>query len=79
VELLKTIKSHILEDEFKLIFTTNKLNVISYDNIDHFNNNKIMIRYDNNIVTVKGSNLVVSKLLNEEILIEGKINNIEFR
>ena len=77
--MLKAIKQYVLENEFKLIFLNNKLNVINYGNIDHFDNNKIIISYDNNVVVVKGMDLVVSKLLNQEILIEGKINNIEFR
>ena len=79
MELLKTIRSYILEDEFKVIFIDNKLNVVNYDNIDHFDNNKIIIRYETNTIIIKGESLVVSKLLNKEILIEGNIANIEFR
>ena len=79
MELFNNIKSYILEEEFKATFINEKLNVINYDNIDHFDSNKIIIKYGSKNIVINGESLVVSKLLNKEILIEGKIVNIEFR
>ena len=46
---------------------------------DMISNNKIIVRKQNGSIIINGTNLVVSKLLNDEILIDGKISNIEFR
>ena len=66
--------SYILDNDFK---------IVNFYELGHFDNNKVIIRYkiDNNIHTliIKGKNLVVSKLKIKEVLIEGVIDNIEFR
>ena len=67
------LRNYILENDFKIIYLTNKLNIVNYSDISHFDNNKIIINYKG------GKNLVVSKLVSDELLIEGSINNIEFR
>ena len=49
----------------------------------HFDNNKVMVRYIKNNTThnliIKGRNLIVSKLKKNVVLIEGVIDNLEFR
>lgn len=77
------IRSYILEDEFRITILIDKINIVNYLEMGHFDNNKVMIRYlkndkSHNLI-VKGRNLVVSKLKMKEVLIEGIIDNIEFR
>lgn len=73
------IKNYFLENQFKVTCLENKVNIVNYESIGHFDSNKIIIRKNSGSVIVNGTNLVVSKLLNDEILIDGKISNIEFR
>lgn len=73
------IRSYILEDDTKITIINNKLNITNYVDIGHFDDNKIIIKLKNKNITIKGNNLVVSKLLESEILITGEFNNIEFR
>lgn len=73
------LRNYILENDFKIIYLTNKLNIVNYSDISHFDNNKIIINYKDGSVMISGKNLVVSKLVSDELLIEGSINNIEFR
>ena len=68
-----------MEDEFKVTYFQNKINIVNYESIGHFDSNKIIIRKTGGSIIINGTNLVVSKLLNDEILINGKISNIEFR
>lgn len=79
IRIINSIKSYILDEEFKLIFLNNKVNITNYISIGHFDSNKVIVRYLNGEVLIKGNNLVVSKLMNDEVLIEGSIDNIEFR
>ena len=44
-----------------------------------FENNKILVECLDDILEVKGEDLVINKLLNDELLIEGKIISISFR
>ncbi len=73
------LRTYILENEFKLIYLNNKINVVNYSDIGHFDNNKIIVYNENKIITINGNNLVISKLLKDELLIEGKIERIDIR
>lgn len=78
MDIAKTFRNYIMETEFQIHIVKNKVNIVNYSSIGHFDSNKIIIRYDGGNVIIKGSNLVVSRLLHDEILIAGKIKNIEF-
>jgi len=72
-------KNYILELEFKITITDNKVDILNYASIEHFDSNKIMVKYQNKLIVINGNNLVVSRLLKDEVLITGNITNIEFR
>ena len=72
------LRAYILENEFKLIIVNDKIDVVNYTDIGHFDTNKIIVHSDNKIVIIHGDNLVISKLLKDELLIEGKIKGIDF-
>ncbi len=73
------LKNYILENDFKMIIFDKKVDIVNYDEIDHFDDNKIIIRNKEKIVIIKGEELVISKLLEDEMLIFGKVNGIEFK
>lgn len=76
---INKIRSYFLEDELEIKVYKNKVNVINYKNIGHFDSNKVMIYYENGYLVVSGNNLVVSRLVQDEVLIVGEIKNIELR
>ena len=78
MKLLSNFRSFLLEDNFSLNIYKNKIDIINYTSIGQIENDKIVIRYDTGSLIIKGEKLVVSKLLNDEILITGIIKNIEF-
>ena len=73
------LRNYILESDFKIIYLTNKLNIVNYNDISHFDSNKIIVNYNDGSVLISGKNLVVSKLLKDELLIEGSIDKLELR
>jgi len=79
LNIVSGIRSYILENDTKITIVNNKLNITNYIDIPHFDSNKIIIKLENKNIIIKGSDLVVSKLLDSEILITGIFNNIEFR
>lgn len=79
MNIVTGIRSYVLESDTKIIVINNKLNITNYIDIPHFDSNKIIVKLKNKNIIIKGSELVVSKLLNSEILITGVFNTIEFR
>lgn len=73
------IRSYIFENDTKILILNNKINITNYTDIGHFDSEKIIVKLKDKNIIIKGSNLVVSKLVNDEILITGDFNNIEFR
>ena len=79
MNIINGIRSYVLENDLKITILNNKINIVNYKDIGHFDFNKIIVKTDIGDVIIKGSDLVVSKLLNSEILITGNFSNIEFR
>ena len=63
----------------KIIILNSKINITDFDSIDCFDDNKIILRKDKEYVVITGSNLVITRLVIDEILISGNIKIIEFR
>ena len=79
MNLINNLKSSLLEEDFKMQYIEKKLGIANYNDISHFDSNKIIISYKNGSVLISGGNLIVSKLIKDELLIEGNIEKIELR
>ena len=79
MNIINGIRSYILDSDLKITIVNNKINIVNYKDIGHFDSNKIVVKVDVGEVIIKGNELVVSKLMSSEILITGNFSNIEFR
>jgi sporulation protein YqfC len=79
LNIINGIRSYILENDLKITILDNKINIVNYIDIGHFDSNKIVVKTNNRDIIIKGNDLVVSKLMSSEILITGEFNIIEFR
>ena len=79
MKIIDGIRNYVIEQEFEIRIINNKVDVINYKDIGHFDSNKVIINYSDGSVVIKGNNLVVSKLMNVEILIGGEIKGLELR
>ena len=66
-----------MDNDNKIIIKDNYLNIINYKEIIDFSSNQITIKTNSRIVKIKGDNLVVSKMQENEVLITGIITIIE--
>ncbi len=76
---MKTIKkliNYIQDNDFKIIYINNSINVINYDKILEVNDDIVTIEKDNYLILIKGYNLKLNKLLDNEVLITGIIKEI---
>lgn len=78
MKLIDNFRSYLLEDTFSVNVYKNKVDIINYTSIGQIEGDKITVRYDGGTLSIKGQKLVVSRLLNDEILVTGIIKNIEF-
>lgn len=79
MSLVEGIRSYILESDVKVTIINNKINITNYIDIGHFDSHKIVVKLKDKEIIIKGNDLVVSKLIDSEILIIGQFTNIEFR
>lgn len=77
--MINNLRSIVYDEAFKIIVLKNKVNIINYIDILIFEDEKILVKTKEGIVKLNGSNLTINKLYNNELLIEGKIETIEFR
>lgn len=79
MNIINGIRSYISESDTKITILDNKINIVNYTDIGHFDSNKIIVKTLYKDIAIKGEDLVVSKLMNDEILITGTFKVIEFR
>lgn len=70
---------YINDIDFQIIYINHELNIVNYEKINYMEDEKISLLYKEGIVLVKGDNLRVKKLLDNEIAIIGNFDSIEFR
>ena len=79
MSIVKRARNYLLDEMFNMRVLKNKVDICNYETIGYLDHDLIIINYDSGEIKIKGENLVVSKLLNDEILISGEIKNIEMR
>lgn len=75
--MLKEINNYINDKSFKLNLYKDKLNIVNYKKILSLEDNYISILLDKEKMIIKGNNLTLVKILDNELLIKGEIKNIE--
>ena len=74
-KMFKVIKDETL----KITILKDKVNIINYKEIIFFDDNKVKIKCIDKIITVTGNDLIINKLLDDEILVIGTIKNVELQ
>lgn len=75
--MFKELSKVVLEKDFKMIIYINKINIVNYDDVIVFEDDNILIKALSKYIRIKGSNLLINKLYDRELLIEGDINTID--
>ena len=75
--MLDRIKKYIVDDEERVIYFDNKVYIVNFIKILDINYENITIKGKNNLFVIKGNNLSLRKLLEQEVLISGEIRIIE--
>ena len=73
------LREYIYNKKFQIYLINNNINILNYEEISSFDENKIVLKHSEGIVIINGKDLVISKLISDELLITGNITSIEFR
>lgn len=74
MKLMDRFNDYISDREYKIIIKENTLNIINYDEIIDFSLQKVSVKIKNKILVIEGTNLVISKMIEQEVLITGNIS-----
>ena len=75
--MINKIVNYVKDTKLKIKYFDNNVNIVNYDKILEIKSDEITIIKDNSIILIKGNNLKLTKLLDDEILINGNIKKIE--
>ena len=77
--MFSKLRNYIKQEETKIYYRKNKLDIINYKKILIFEDNKILVEIIDDILEIKGANLIIKRFEKEELLVEGTIYSITFR
>ena len=75
--MLNRLKEYINDNEFRLTVFSDRVHVMNFLNIFSLEEERISFLTSKGRVIIKGKNLCLNKLLDDEVLISGTIMNIE--
>ncbi len=76
---MSRLLDYIQDNTFKITYFNSRLNVVNYTKINYLEDSKISLSYPQGILVIKGKNLRIQKLLDDEILVVGNIQNLELK
>jgi len=71
------LRNYISDVEFRVNLYKDKVHIVNYTKIVTIEKSRISIGYSSGMVIIKGKDLALKKLLDDEILIKGIINSVE--
>lgn len=75
--MFNRIKEYINDNEFRLTVLEDRIYIINYLKIISLDNDRISFLTHKGRVIIKGNNLSLNKMLDDEILVSGVVSNIE--
>lgn len=75
--MFRKIKDYVIDDKLKINIVENKINIVNYIDIVTIETERICVLSKLKKIIIKGKNLTLNKLLENEVLISGDIKSIE--
>ena len=77
--MLEKISNYVNDKEFRITLYNDKIHIINYKQIISLEDSYISILSNNKKVSITGTNLILNKLVDNEMLIKGNISKIEVK
>ena len=76
MRLINKLEKFLEDENYKIIIKERQVNILNFKEILDFSSNQISLRCKSQIINIEGKNMIITKMLDEEILITGIILNI---
>ncbi len=76
--MLERVKDYIKDEEFRMTIFKNRVHIVNYQEILSLEPSRVSVQIENKRMVLKGTKLLVKKLLDHEILIQGEIHSLEW-
>ena len=76
MRLISKLDGFLENRNYEIIIKEDNVNIINFKEIIDFSANHISLKCDSKIINIEGKSLIISKMLDEEILITGIISNV---
>lgn len=70
------IRSYIDSESFYLIILKNGIYIKNYEKLLGINEDEIMLELDNKLYKIKGSNFILTKSIDRELMIKGVVESV---
>ena len=78
MKLFNCLDRYLVDREYKVTLSKGRAHIINYLEIVDFSSDRVVVKYDGGKTTLLGTNLVVSKMLEDELIITGNLQSIEY-
>lgn len=69
---------YLIDKDYKVTISNGEIHIINYKEIEDFSSTRVVVRYEGGVTILLGTDLVVSKMQDDELLITGKLKSIEY-
>ena len=74
---INKLRNYIIDNEFRITFFENRIHIMNYQELLSLKTEKIRIQAPHFEVSLIGENLILVKMLDDEILIQGTLTRME--
>lgn len=75
--MLDRLNNYIDDKKFKLIYEDNLIDIINYTRLITIEDNYVSLYINNKKIIIKGKKLILKKLLDNELLLNGEVTSLE--
>lgn len=75
--MLDRLNNYIDDKKFKLIYEDNLIDIINYTKLITIEDNYVSLYINNKKIIIKGKKLILKKLLDNELLLNGEVTSLE--
>lgn len=76
MRLINKLDRYLENNSYQIIIKDGSINIINLQEVIDFSTSKVSLKCDNKTINIEGKNLIISKMLDDEVLITGIIHNI---
>lgn len=78
LKLFEYFDRYLIDKSYKVTICNGSVHIINYLEIEDFSSVRVVVRYEEGEMVILGSDLVVSKMQADEVLIVGNLKSISY-